>query len=123
MSIQAVAWALDQDIRDPFAKLILISLGNHADHSTGFCYPAMRLIAKEASCDRRTVIRKLPSLSDSGYIRIIPDRQGKQRLAHYYQLLTLHFRRSNQRKGLCKGRKWAALRGPPEKGQRSFKMP
>jgi len=87
MSIQAVAWALDQDIRDPHEKLILISLANHADHSTGFCYPPMKMIAKEASCDRRTVIRKLPSLADSGYIRIIPDRQGKQRLAHYYQLL------------------------------------
>jgi hypothetical protein len=87
MSIQAVAWALDQDIRDPYAKLILISLGNHTDHSTGFCYPTMRLIGKEASCDRRTVIRKLPWLADSRYIRIIPDRQGKQRLAHYYQLL------------------------------------
>jgi len=87
MSIQAVAWALDQDIRDPLAKLILISLGNHADHSTGFCWPPMRLIAKEASCDRRSVIRKLPWLVDTGYIRIIPDMQGKQRLAHYYQLL------------------------------------
>jgi Helix-turn-helix domain len=87
MSIQAVAWALDQDIRDPLAKLILISLANHADHTTGFCYPPMKLIAKEASCDRRTVIRKLPLLTDAGYIRIVPDREGKQRLAHYYQLL------------------------------------
>jgi hypothetical protein len=87
MSIQAVAWALDQDIRDPLAKLILISLANHADHTTGFCYPPMKLIAKEASCDRRTVIRKLPLLTDGGYIRIVPDREGKQRLAHYYQLL------------------------------------
>jgi hypothetical protein len=87
MSIEAVAWALDQDIRDPLAKLILISLANHADRTTGFCYPPMKLIAKEASCDRRTVIRKLPLLTDVGYIRIVPDREGKQRLAHYYQLL------------------------------------
>jgi hypothetical protein len=87
MSIQAVAWALDRDIRDPLAKLILISLANHADHTTGFCYPPMRLIAKEASCDRRTVIRKLPQLTEVGYIRVISHRQGKQRLANYYQLL------------------------------------
>jgi hypothetical protein len=87
MSIQAMAWALDLCIPDPYAKLILISLANHADHLSGFCYPTMRTIAKEASCDRRTVLRKLPDLESAGHIRIIKRTKGKQRLAHDYQLL------------------------------------
>jgi hypothetical protein len=87
MSIQAMAWALERRIPDPYAKLILISLANHADHVSGFCYPAMRTIAKEASCDRRTVLRKLPDLESAGYIRIIKRTKGKQRFAHDYQLL------------------------------------
>ncbi|MGY4472840.1 helix-turn-helix domain-containing protein [Bradyrhizobium sp. USDA 3364] len=85
MSIQAVAWALDCQFRDdPYAKLILISLANHADHVTGFCWPSMKQIAREASCDRRTVLRRLPALVAAGYVRIVPGAPGDK---HHYQLL------------------------------------
>ncbi|TMK05657.1 MAG: helix-turn-helix domain-containing protein [Alphaproteobacteria bacterium] len=82
MSIQAVAWVLGLYIPDPHAKLILLSLANHADHETGFCYPPMRMIASEASCDRRTVLRKIPMLEEAGFLRVIQKRNGKERLAH-----------------------------------------
>ena len=36
----AVAWALDQNIRDPYEKLILISLANHADPNNGLLLPS-----------------------------------------------------------------------------------
>ncbi|MEY9578679.1 hypothetical protein ABIE88_006255 [Bradyrhizobium diazoefficiens] len=85
MSIKAVAWALDCQFRDdPYAKLILIALANHADHITGFCWPSMRQIGHEASCDRRTVIRRLPELESAGFIRIVRGHAGS---AHVYQLL------------------------------------
>ena len=87
MSIQAVAWVLWLYVPDPHAKLILLSLANHADHETGFCYPPMRMIASEASCDRRTVLRKIPMLEEAGFLRVIQKRNGKERLAHDYQLL------------------------------------
>ncbi|MGY4294601.1 hypothetical protein ACVWXN_002696 [Bradyrhizobium sp. i1.4.4] len=87
MSIQAVGWALDQEIRDPWAKLILISLANHADHTTGLCWPSMRLIGKESSCRRETVLRKLPELEAAGFIQIIKARKGDRRRVHTYRLL------------------------------------
>jgi Helix-turn-helix domain len=71
MSIQAVAWALSLNIPDPFAKLVLVSLSNHADNETGHCWPTQSLIAKEASCNRRTVMRKVPYLLEAGYIQVI----------------------------------------------------
>jgi Helix-turn-helix domain len=86
MSIQAVAWVLGLYIPDPHAKLILLSLANHANQG-GFCHPRMKMIASEASCDRRTVLRKLPALEEARFLRIIPRRNGKERLAHDYQLL------------------------------------
>jgi hypothetical protein len=87
VSIQAVAWALDQEIGDPWAKLILISLANHADHTTGLCWPSMRIIGKEASCRRETVLRKLPELETDGFIEIIKAKKGDRRRVHTYRLL------------------------------------
>ncbi|SDC38597.1 Helix-turn-helix domain-containing protein [Bradyrhizobium brasilense] len=87
MSIQAVAWALEQQIRDPWTKLILISLANHADHTTGLCWPSMGLIGREASCRRETVLRKLPELEAAGFIEIIRAAKGDRRRVHTYRLL------------------------------------
>lgn len=84
MSIQAVAWALDQDIRKPLLKLILVSLANYADKTTGFCWPTMRTLAAKSSCARETVVRKMPLLEEGGYVRKIADNDGR---SHYYQLL------------------------------------
>jgi hypothetical protein len=87
MSIQAVAWALDQYVPDPVLKLILISLANHADHVTGVCWPSMRVIGNEASCRRETVLRKLPDLEEGGFIEIVKAKRGERRRAHTYRLL------------------------------------
>jgi hypothetical protein len=87
MSIQAVAWALDQQIKDPRAKLILISLANHANRETGLCWPPMKLIGKEASCRRETVLRKLPDLEGAGFIEIIKANKGDRKRVHTYRLL------------------------------------
>lgn len=84
MSIQAVAWALDRYVPDPLKKLILISLANHAD-SDGLCWPRMRLIAKEASCSRETVVRKLPELEKDGLIQV--GKEAGRKRAHTYRLL------------------------------------
>jgi hypothetical protein len=85
VSIQAVAWALDQYVPDPYQKLILISLANHAGPA-GQCFPGLALIAKEASCSRETVMRRLPLLEAAGLITITRNTQGAQRLRNIYRL-------------------------------------
>jgi len=72
MSIQAVAWALDQHIPDPGAKLVLLSLCNAYNGDRRACFPSHARIATEASCSRRTVIRKLDWLEENGWISSIP---------------------------------------------------
>lgn len=84
MSIQAVSWALQQRVEDAAAKLVLISLANHANHRTGLCWPTVALIAEEASQSERTVQRKLPLLEEGGFIRI--ERRPNQSSRYFLQL-------------------------------------
>lgn len=102
MSIQAVAWALDQDFsyttagRGPKgkpretaahgAKLVLISLCNHADHKSGHCWPSAETISRESSCSVRSVYRMVIALERNGFIDVKRSRggQGKQRSNNYW---------------------------------------
>jgi hypothetical protein len=87
MSIQAVAWALEQDIPGT-AKLVLVSLANHADHTNGHCWPAAETIAREASTSLRSVYRYVGALRRNGYVRALNRRgnDGKQRANDYWLL-------------------------------------
>ncbi|WP_247996649.1 helix-turn-helix domain-containing protein [Brucella tritici] len=87
MSIQAVAWALDQDIADAAAKLILISLANAMNGKTGRCFPTIEQICKESSCSKSTVLRKLKWLENEEWIAINAEfaDDGRQ-LANSYTL-------------------------------------
>jgi hypothetical protein len=85
MSIQAVAWALDQDLPGK-AKLILVSIANHADHTNGYCWLRTETIAKEASTPERSVYRYLGALVRNGYLRKEQrkGKDGKQRANDYW---------------------------------------
>ena len=96
MSIQAVAWALEQDFtgRTPkgrsisahVAKLVLISLANHADHVSGHCWPSGETIAREASCSVRSAYRMINALARNGFVdvRKVRGDDGKQRSNNYW---------------------------------------
>jgi hypothetical protein len=80
MSIQAVAWVLEQTIPDQGAKLVLISLANAYNAKSGRCFPSIEQIMVEASCSRATVKRKLSWLAEHGWIASENtfDRTGRQ---------------------------------------------
>lgn len=87
MSIQAVAWVLEQTIPDPAAKLVLISLANAYNGKSGRCFPSIDQIAVESSCSRSTVKRKLQWLSEMGWISVhaVRDSTGRQ-MANSYSI-------------------------------------
>lgn len=91
MSIQAVAWALDQEVPDAAAKLVLISLANAMNGKTGRCFPTVEQICKESSCSKSTVLRKLKWLEGEGWISINSEfaDDGRQ-LANSYTLGCQH---------------------------------
>ncbi len=87
MSIQAVAWVLEQYIPLPGPKLVLVALANHVGHVSGTCFPRVELIAQEASLSIRSVQRHLGWLEKNGFIKI--ERrfaQGRQ-TSNIYTLL------------------------------------
>ncbi|MES0207908.1 helix-turn-helix domain-containing protein [Mesorhizobium sp. M0028] len=89
MSIQAVAWALEQDIPSAGMKLVLISLCNHANHKTGECWPSIATVEREASMTRRTVQRNIALLIDAGFIEARADfaESGRQG-ANVYRIIS-----------------------------------
>lgn len=67
MSIDAVSWALNQELPPP-EKLVLISLADHHNKETGVCIPGQRSVAKQTCMSVRTVQRHLKQLEKRGLI-------------------------------------------------------
>lgn len=67
MSIQALAWALDQPVPGTAGR-VLISLGNHADHINGFVHFDAAAIARESVIGVTSLWRYLGALERNGYI-------------------------------------------------------
>lgn len=88
MSIQAVAWALDQNL-PARPKLVLVSIANHANHNDGYCWLKVDTIASEASCSSRAVFNFIGDLIRNGFVRKAPRRgeDGKQRANDYWILI------------------------------------
>ncbi len=68
MSIQAVAWALEQEL-PARPKLVLVAIANHANHVDGYCWLRAETIAHEAACGVRSVYRFVGALERNGFIR------------------------------------------------------
>ena len=59
MSQEAVAWALDQNIPDPIAKLLLVAIARFADNHNWTAWPGQTKLAKIVGRSLDTVQRKL----------------------------------------------------------------
>lgn len=69
MSIKAVSWAFDQQIKDPLAKLVLIAVADHINESTGDAWPSVERLEHMTCASRSTVIRKLKLLETTGFLQ------------------------------------------------------
>lgn len=61
MSVYALSWAWSQSVGDSSAKLVLLSLADHANDS-GICWPGLARIAEKSELSRATVKRALLKL-------------------------------------------------------------
>ena len=87
MSIQAVAWVLDQRL-PPKPKLVLLAIANHANHVTGYCWLRMDTIARESSVPVRSLRRHIGALVRNGFLRkeLVRGTDGKHRATNYWIL-------------------------------------
>jgi hypothetical protein len=80
LSIQAVAWALTQQIVTSHStRFVLVSLANHAGESGTGAFPSIDTIGAETGLSRRTIQTCLRELADAGLIE-----RGNQGLAAAY---------------------------------------
>ncbi len=97
-----MGWALDQDL-PPRPKLVLVSIGNHANASDGYCWLRAETIAAESSCSVRSVYRTIGALMRNGYLRREKRKgaDGKQRSNDYWILFNREPDAWDWRKGLA----------------------
>lgn len=74
-----IAWQVD--CKRAAAKLVLISLADHANEGGG-CFPSVARISKRCNLDRRTVQRQLRALETLGFIK----SKGKTGTSSDYEL-------------------------------------
>src|SRR5690606_21892293 len=87
MSVQAIAWAFEQYVPQPGAKLVLLALANFANEQ-GLCWPSQATIAELTSQGVRTVRRHLATLEEMGLIaRQARIREDGTYASDAYQLL------------------------------------
>src|SRR5262249_39642000 len=85
MSVRAIYWAFKQRVGRPSAKLVLVSLADHAD-ADGKCWPSHRTTAARTELSRDTVIRSIRLLESEGLIRIVHRRDGRSPRSNVYYL-------------------------------------
>ena len=67
MSAMATFWAWNQDVKSS-QKLVLLSLANCHNDSTGQCNPSITYISDQTGLNRKTIIQALSDLEKSGHI-------------------------------------------------------
>ncbi len=82
MGIKWVNAVLQNSTLTGNAKLILVAIANHADNTTGICWPSHDALAKIAHCSDRQLIRCLRSAEDSGEL-IIRRGDGRGNRSEY----------------------------------------
>ncbi|MDT0355664.1 helix-turn-helix domain-containing protein [Herbaspirillum huttiense F1] len=75
MSIEAMQWAFQQDIKPASMKFVLVSLGDNAQHD-GMAWPSIAALCEKTGLDRKTVISALNRLEQAGFLSDSGKRTG-----------------------------------------------
>jgi len=87
MSVEAMTWALKQNIGKSSAKLVLVMLAEHAEELTGVCIPRIKVLADECDMDESTAKRCISYLEEKGFIRIEKRYAGGSQLPNQYWVM------------------------------------
>lgn len=88
MSIQALSWALKQQVNKSSEKFVLVCLCNYADEN-GYCFPSIARLELDTCQDRKTIIGAIKSLINAGFLTDTGKRRGRTKSIIVYQVLKL----------------------------------
>lgn len=86
MSVEAITWALKQDIKPSGTKFVLVAIANCADGKEGIAWPSVAYLVDATGQDRKTVMAGINRLVAAGYIRDTGERRGLTKQVIVYQL-------------------------------------
>lgn len=86
MSVEAITWALKQDIKPSGTKFVLVAIANCADGKEGIAWPSVAYLVDATGQDRKTVMAGINRLVATGYIRDTGERRGLTKQVIVYQL-------------------------------------
>ena len=103
MSLDAISWAFQQDIKPATAKFVLVAMADRAgeDHT---CFPSVDKLARDTSLNRKTVLSSINFLIAAGFIQDTNKRMGKTNRVIVYRLIGVVSRhdRSSTKNGTVK---------------------
>lgn len=84
-----MGWVFEQEDIPMGPKIVLLALANHADHTTGYCWPSTETLMKEAACKRASLFSYIAALKRNGYLMSRQTRapNGRGRANDYWILL------------------------------------
>jgi hypothetical protein len=88
MSVEAITWALSQQIKPSSAKFVLVALSNCADGRDFIAWPSVAYLVEATNQDRKTVQANLAHLRDLGFIEDTGERRGSTKQVIVYRLKT-----------------------------------
>jgi hypothetical protein len=89
MSIKAISWVFNQDIRPSALKFVLLALADNVGDDTGTVWPSLSVISQKTSQDRKTVISAIDELERLGFLLDTGKRTGATRQVKIYQMVGL----------------------------------
>lgn len=91
MSVEAIAWALKQPIKQSSAKFVLVVIANCADGKDFVAWPSTAYLADATGQDRKTVLKNVALLREIGLIEDTGERKGDTKQIPVYRLNDTEF--------------------------------
>lgn len=92
----ALAWAAKQRTGRASDKGVLVALALHVNCNTGCCFPSVAQLQCISELDRKTVLRALARLSESGLIVDTGHRMGRTGQVKVWRLAWSSFGRGGE---------------------------
>lgn len=86
MSVEAITWALAQQIKPSSMKFVLVALANCASSDSWKAYPSVQYLADATGQDRKTVLANISKLKDLGVLEDTGERKGGTNQVIVYRL-------------------------------------
>lgn len=85
MSIEALCWAFDQQVKPAAAKFVLVALSNNANMH-GHVWPSIETLCRRTCLERKTVMKSIDWLEELGLLIDTGERRGATKQIKVYKL-------------------------------------